>query len=85
MAPIDRETQLTLRIDLDADPISGSLDSAPAAPRRFSGWIALAAALTAIRADLDERLAGNTASEAVAGNTAPEAVAGNTAPEVVRR
>jgi hypothetical protein len=74
MAPTDRETQLTLRINLDAEPISGSLDAAPAAPRRFSGWIALAAALTAIRADLDDRLADNTAPEAVADNTAPEAV-----------
>jgi len=46
------ETQLTLRIDLEADPITGSLSSAHGASRRFSGWIGLAAALEAIRAEL---------------------------------
>jgi hypothetical protein len=45
-----REIRLVLCIDLDADPITGSLTSAGGATRRFSGWIALTAALTAIRA-----------------------------------
>lgn len=45
------EIQLTLRIDLEADPITGSLSAANGANRRFSGWIGLAAALEAIRAE----------------------------------
>jgi hypothetical protein len=48
----DGETQLTLRIDLEADPITGSLTSARGAQRSFLGWIGLAAALEAIRAEL---------------------------------
>jgi hypothetical protein len=48
----NEETHLELRIDLKADPITGSLSSAQEAPRRFSGWIGLAAALEAIRAEL---------------------------------
>jgi hypothetical protein len=52
MAANGGETQLTLRIDLEADPITGSLSSAHGANRRFSGWIGLAAALEAIRAEL---------------------------------
>lgn len=51
MATPDRETRLTLRIDLEADPITGSLSAANGATRRFSGWIGLAAALEAIRAE----------------------------------
>jgi hypothetical protein len=46
------ETHLTLRIDLGADPITGSLQSPDTASHRFSGWIGLAAALEAIRAEL---------------------------------
>jgi hypothetical protein len=52
MATEHGETHLTLRIDLEADPIMGSLRSSDAASRRFSGWIGLAAALEAIRAEL---------------------------------
>ena len=52
MAPQDGVTQLTLRIDLEADPITGSLSAAHGPSRRFSGWIGLAAALEAIRAQL---------------------------------
>jgi hypothetical protein len=51
MATDDRETELTLRINLDVDPITGSLSSAHGASRRFSGWIGLAASLEAIRAE----------------------------------
>jgi hypothetical protein len=50
------EIQLTLCIDLEADPITGSLSAANGAHRRFSGWIGLAAALEAIRVEpLPER------------------------------
>jgi hypothetical protein len=52
VATEDDETHLTLRIDLGADPITGSLGSPDTASRRFSGWIGLAAALEAIRAEL---------------------------------
>ena len=52
MANHDGETQLTLRIDLDADPIAGSLSSPHGTHHRFSGWIALAAALEATRREL---------------------------------
>ena len=52
MATEDGETQLTLRINLEADPITGSLSSAHGTTRRFAGWIALAAALEATRLQL---------------------------------
>jgi hypothetical protein len=51
MATRRGETQLTLRVDLDADPITGSLTSSRGASRRFAGWIGLAAALEALRAE----------------------------------
>lgn len=54
MATADDEMQLTLSINLEADPITGSLSSTQGATRRFSGWIGLAAALDAIRAELHE-------------------------------
>jgi hypothetical protein len=44
------ETEVVLRVDLDADPITGSLGSACGPSRRFSGWIGLVAALQAARA-----------------------------------
>jgi hypothetical protein len=46
------ERRLALRIDLEADPISGSVGEEAGAQHRFSGWIGLAAALEAIRAEL---------------------------------
>jgi hypothetical protein len=49
MCPEAREICVIVRIDLDADPITGSLTTADGALRRFSGWIALAAALEAVR------------------------------------
>jgi hypothetical protein len=52
MATQDGETQLTLRINLETDPITGSLSSAQGPNRRFAGWIGLAAALEAIRTEL---------------------------------
>jgi hypothetical protein len=51
------EIRLILCIDLDADPITGSLTSAGGATRRFSGWIALAAALATIRAEMPQQRA----------------------------
>lgn len=52
LVPAQRtEIRVVLDIDLDADPITGSLCPAIGPPRRFSGWIALAAALQAIRAE----------------------------------
>lgn len=54
MATGRRETDLRLRIDLDAEPINGSL-SAPGVSRAFSGWIGLAAALEAIRGELAQQ------------------------------
>jgi hypothetical protein len=64
MADRDGETQLTLHIDLDAEPVTGSLSSAYGTDRRFSGWIGLAAALEAIRGELPpqpRRQAGSSA------------------------
>lgn len=47
------ETCLTLRIDLDADPIEGCISvEAGGASRAFSGWIGLATALEVIRKQL---------------------------------
>jgi hypothetical protein len=43
------EIRLILLVDLDADPITGSITCADGVCRPFSGWISLAAALTAIR------------------------------------
>jgi len=45
------EIPLILSIDLDAEPIRGSLTSADGTSRRFSGWIAMAAALETIRVE----------------------------------
>ena len=58
MATEHGEVRLILCIDLDADPITGSLTSASGATRRFSGWIALAAALATMRAKMMPRPAG---------------------------
>ncbi len=52
MATDAGETELTLRIDLDADPITGTVVQSHGAARRFSGWIGLAAALELIRAEV---------------------------------
>jgi hypothetical protein len=64
MATEHGETHLTLRIDLEADPITGSLRSPDAAGRRFSGWIGLAAALEVIRAELAQGPEPQTCVEA---------------------
>jgi hypothetical protein len=63
----DGETRLALRIDLEADPRTGSLTSARAAQRRFSGWIGLAAALEAMRAELSREPRCQQAGEPGAG------------------
>ncbi len=49
MATDAREIRLILLIDLDADPITGSLETADGRSRGFAGWIGLAATLNAIR------------------------------------
>ena len=49
MATDAREIRLILLIDLDADPINGSLETADGRSRGFVGWIGLTATLTAIR------------------------------------
>ncbi len=49
MATDAREIRLVLLIDLDADPVTGSLETADGRSRGFAGWIGLAAALNAIR------------------------------------
>lgn len=51
MASEHAATQLSLRIDLHADPISGSIGPAGGGSRRFTGWIGLAGALEQIRAE----------------------------------
>jgi hypothetical protein len=51
-------TRLILLIDLDADPINGSLQSADGRTRGFVGWIGLAATLNAIR-DGEDRPGGH--------------------------
>jgi hypothetical protein len=43
------EIRLILLIDLDADPITGSLETADGQLHGFSGWIGLTATLSAIR------------------------------------
>jgi hypothetical protein len=49
------EIELTLRIDLLAEPITGSVTAAGGACQRFSGWIGLSAALEHIRAGEAQR------------------------------
>ena len=44
-----REIRLILVIDLDAEPINGSLETPDGRSRGFLGWIGLAATLNAIR------------------------------------
>jgi hypothetical protein len=46
-----KETKLILCIDLDADPITGSLTVVEGSGRRFSGWIGLSAAIAAVRSE----------------------------------
>ncbi|MEA2220353.1 MAG: hypothetical protein QOJ35_2979 [Solirubrobacteraceae bacterium] len=41
--------RIVVLVDLDSDPIEGSLQTADGTSRDFSGWIGLAAALHAIR------------------------------------
>ncbi|MDQ3723525.1 MAG: hypothetical protein M3376_10785 [Actinomycetota bacterium] len=49
MATEPHEIRLILVIDLDADPINGSLETPDGRSRGFLGWIGLAARLNAIR------------------------------------
>jgi hypothetical protein len=65
MPPERHEIRLVLDIDLDADPITGSIRPADGAARRFSGWISLAAALQTIRADLTQPAAGERSEPGV--------------------
>lgn len=47
---MERETtHLELTIELDSDPISGSVSTGSHGSRRFSGWIELVAAIEAAR------------------------------------
>ena len=46
----EHEIALTLRVDLRAEPVTGSLTTPSGDCQRFSGWIALSAALERIRA-----------------------------------
>ncbi len=48
MATEPREIRLILVIDLDAEPINGSLETPDGRSRGFLGWIGLAATLNAI-------------------------------------
>ena len=41
--------QLELTIDVDSDPISGSVSNGAHGPRRFTGWIELVAAIEVAR------------------------------------
>lgn len=50
LMPTGREIELTLRIDLHAEPISGSLTCGDGMREPFSGWIGLSAALERVRA-----------------------------------
>jgi hypothetical protein len=52
--------RLILWIDLDSEPITGSLTSADGATRGFSGWIALAAALETIRTEPPQQPPGGS-------------------------
>jgi hypothetical protein len=55
MPPGPGEIRLILCIDLDADPITGSLISEDGAQRRFSGWMALSATLQTMRGELAQQ------------------------------
>jgi hypothetical protein len=46
-----REVRVSLIIDLDAHPITGSVTPADGAARCFSGWVGLIAALSATTDD----------------------------------
>jgi hypothetical protein len=46
--------QLNLAIDIDSEPISGSATWSDGEPRRFSGWIDLAALIEEVRASAAE-------------------------------
>lgn len=48
--PVERATaHLELAIDLDSDPITGSVGNGPQSAKPFSGWIELVAAIEAAR------------------------------------
>jgi hypothetical protein len=44
-----RSTQVQLSIEIDSEPISGSLSVDAGAPQQFCGWIELVAALESVR------------------------------------
>lgn len=44
-----RATQVQLSIEVDSEPISGSLSVGAGAPQQFCGWIELVAALESVR------------------------------------
>jgi len=58
-------THLRLSIDVDSDPITGSVTNSDARAKPFTGWIDLVAAIEAARAG--DRVAGPQASATEAG------------------
>jgi hypothetical protein len=54
IAAVERaRTHLELAIDLDSDPISGSISNGTHGSQPFSGWIELVAAIEAARISAD--------------------------------
>jgi hypothetical protein len=49
LAVTRRATQMQLSIEIDSDPIAGSVAVEEGAPQRFSGWIELVATIESAR------------------------------------
>ena len=55
---------LELTIDLESDPISGSVSNGVQGPRRFTGWIELVTAIEAVRSSgASAHRSGETSAE----------------------
>jgi hypothetical protein len=49
----DRSTELHLTIQIDSDPITGSVSGSDGEPQLFCGWMELVAVIEAVRLGVD--------------------------------
>jgi hypothetical protein len=61
-----RSTQLKLVIEVDSDPIQGSVATDATEPQLFSGWMELVAAIEAVRLGVS-RASGRTSDAELGG------------------
>jgi hypothetical protein len=61
-----RSTELHLTIQVDSDPITGSVNGSDGEPQLFCGWMELVAAIEAVRLGV-ERASGATSDARLGG------------------